>query len=443
MPYLVACPNCGAKLKSSRPIPVGRALACPHCKAQFTLADPAPEVVDQPTAAPAPPAPPPMPARPASAVKHPAAIPDALILDDPPDNRSRRPVGDIDFDDDRPDVKRTEYRDADDEYDRLRRRRRRAKKKGNGLLIGLIAGAVALLFLCGGGAVVYFDPFGLRRGPGSDEMLAWAPADSQSIIYVDADAARNVDDMHNDMLLTGDTNRFGIRSEDVSSVVGANRGGGGLFGLLGEPDVMAVKLNRSADRKGIIDACRGREATSAGKTYYQTQGGGGLYFASDRLVVIAKVESTLTGLLQKDAGKIVVSDDLKAATKRADGLIAVVSVGQAAQGSDILGVMAVQMPQFGPGGFNPAGPIVSGPVARATIMSMKVSGNKGTMRFETTYDSPESARRVADDLRRNLGQNRPAITDMESFNVTQSGSTVTLTTTGAVKKRKGFAPFGM
>ena len=76
-------------------------------------------------------------------------------------------------------------------------------------------------------------------------------------------------------------------------------------------------------------------------------------------------------------------------------------------------------------------------------MSMKVSGNKGTMRFETTYDSPEFARRVADDLRRNFGQNRPAMTDMESFNVSQSGSTVTLTTTGAIKKRKGFMPFGM
>src|SRR5262249_36938445 len=112
------------------------------------------------------------------------------------------------------------------------------------------------------------------------------------------------------------------------------------------------------------------------------------------------------------------------------------------QGSDILEMMAVQMPQFGPGGFNPAGPIGSGPVAKATIMSMKVSGNKGTMRFESTYDSPKSARRLADDLRRDLGQNHPAKTDMESFNVTQSGSTVTLTTTGAVRKRKGLMPFG-
>jgi hypothetical protein len=140
---------------------------------------------------------------------------------------------------------------------------------------------------------------------------------------------------------------------------------------------------------------------------------------------------------------VVISEDLKAATKRADGMVAVVSVGQAAQGSDVLGIMAVQMPQFGPRGFNPAVPNGSAAVARSTVMSMKVSGNKGTMRFETTYDSPESARRVADDLRRNFGQNRPAITDIESFNISQSGSTVTLTTTGAVKKRNGFTPFGM
>src|SRR5262249_33164737 len=186
MPCLVACPSCGAKLKSSRPIPVGRALACPHCKSQFTLADPALEVVDPKPAAPPPsPAPPPLPARPATPFKHSAEIPDAVILDDPVNDRPRGPAVDFDFDDDRPLPKRRAYREGGAECDRARRRR--AKKKGSGLLIGGGGGAAALLFLGGGGAVVYFaDPFGLRRGPASDEMLGWAPADSQSIIYVDA-----------------------------------------------------------------------------------------------------------------------------------------------------------------------------------------------------------------------------------------------------------------
>jgi hypothetical protein len=98
---------------------------------------------------------------------------------------------------------------------------------------------------------------------------------------------------------------------------------------------------------------------------------------------------------------------------------------------------------FGPGAFNPGASMGSRPKARTTVVSVKVSDSKGTMRLESTYDRPDSARQVDDDVRRNPGQNRNALYEMESHQVSRSGSIVTFRRTGPVKKRKGFMPFGI
>jgi hypothetical protein len=56
---------------------------------------------------------------------------------------------------------------------------------------------------------------------------------------------------------------------------------------------------------------------------------------------------------------------------------------------------------------------------------------------------PRRARQADDDVRRNPGQNRNALYEMESHQVSRSGSIVTLRRTGPVKRRKGFMPFGI
>ena len=70
-------------------------------------------------------------------------------------------------------------------------------KKNKRLLIGLIIGVAAFLFLGTVGAVLYFA--GILGGGASSDMLAWAPADSQSIMYVDVEAADKVDELRNEL----------------------------------------------------------------------------------------------------------------------------------------------------------------------------------------------------------------------------------------------------
>ena len=465
MPYLVTCPNCGTKLKSSQPVPAGRSLACPQCKATFTLSEPAPAVdLPAPVApaaarpAPAPPPSPPPPVRverpaparrddgdddrPRSRRRDEADDRPRRRRDDDEDDRPRgrrRPADTDDEDDDegeRPKSRRARARDEeDDEEDDRPRRRGRAPKKSKKGLVLILGGLAALFLLCaGGGLAMYFlDPFGLFGG-GSGEMLAWAPSDSQALMYMDVEGIEQVNEMKAN--LKGDVVdqvKLGLKPEDVSAVLGAGRGPG-------DRDVNVIRLRAAADRQKLITACGGQEATAGGKKYYKSSGGGGLYFASDRLLVVTKTEATMTALLQKE-NKVTISDDLRAASKRGDGLVWMAAAGPAAEKGDVIGLMAGfgnLMGGFGMGG--PQGPKGPAPKARSTVISIKASGSRGTGRFESTYDGPDTAKRIADDLRKIMDQAKTKSKDMESFDISTSGSTVTLTIVGPVKSARGGMP---
>jgi hypothetical protein len=345
--------------------------------------------------------------------------------EDLPKSRSRREVDDEDEDDD----------------DRPRSRGRKGKKPNKALLLALIGGGAALFLLLGCVLVnVFWEPLGLFGG-GSSEMLAWAPADSQIIIFMDVEEMEKVNEMKGSFKgdIT-DSTKLGLKSEEVSSVMGAGKGGGFLGGLGGDPDVTIIKLRKSADQKKIIDTAGGTEATANGKKYYKTKSGGGLYFPSDKMLVVTKAESTLTGLLQKDEGKVVISDDLRSTTKRADGLFWMASTGQAAEQGDMIGLMAGLANlgnMFKDGG---KGPKTTPPKCKSTLMSMKVSGSRGTAKFESTYDSSDAAKRMADDLKKSMDQTKNKSSDLESFDVSNSGATVTLTMVGPINKGKGGLP---
>jgi hypothetical protein len=483
MPYLVVCPNCATKLKSPTPLAAGRSLNCPQCKGQFTLTEPAVAIdpAGRPITTPAPPPPaggpradrPPVPARlvPPPVRKRPDELPDAEFVDDEDDRppvrrrddedddrpRARRRPRDEE-DDDRP--RSRSRRDDDDEDDRPKDRgrrgrddeeedvpppppRRRKKKQNKGLLIGLLAGAAALLFCCGGGSVLYFaDPFGWFGGASSD-MLAWAPADSQAVMYMDVDGMSRLPEAKDQLHVKNtDVARYGIRTDEVAAVLGAGRS----HPMGGDPEVTVVQLKAAANQSAIVAASGGTEATAGGKKYYRTRTGGGLYFPSSRLVVITQAESILTARLGKDEGKVVISEDLRAATRRGDGLVWIAASGQAAEQADFIGKIAGFANMFGrggfaPGGFAPGGPGPARPArARSTVMAMKASGGTATIRFESTYDTSDAARKMADDLRRALDANRASIESGETFDVSSSGATVTLTVTGPIKK-KGAGPF--
>jgi hypothetical protein len=164
-------------------------------------------------------------------------------------------------------------------------------------------------------------------------------------------------------------------------------------------------------------------------------------------VVITQSESSLTARLGKDEGKVVVSDDLRAVTRRGDGLAWIAAGGQAAEQADFIGMIVGLANMFAPGGpgLGP-GMAAGGPKpsrARSSLMAMKASGNTATIRFESTYDSSETARKMADDLQRALTANKAKIEPDSSFDVSSSGPTVTLRVSGPVKKGKGPFPFGL
>jgi len=60
----------------------------------------------------------------------------------------------------------------------------------------------------------------------------------------------------------------------------------------------------------------------------------------------------------------------------------------------------------------------------------------------STYDSSETARRISDDLRKNMERDPTMRGEIDSFDIANSGSTVTFTLRGPVKGKKTFMPFG-
>jgi hypothetical protein len=301
------------------------------------------------------------------------------------------------------------------------------------LLIGLIAAAAAFLLCGGGGLVMYFvDPFGLFGAGPSNDMLAWAPADSQSISFVNVKEARTISEFRDGPGTIGDGTKYGIRSEDVDSVMMASQGGAGIFLFVNlDPEVTVFKLISSADRARIISTVGGREATAGNKKYYKTNAGGGIYFASDRLVVATRTEMTMTSLLQKDEGKVIVSDELRSLAKKTDGTLTTVATGSAAESADFLGFLAASGDALvAPGGPNFGARTAK---ARSTSFSVKVSGNRGTMRLESTYDSPDSARRIEEGVRKSIDANRKS-NEFETYDISRSGSTVTFVGRGPVKR---------
>jgi hypothetical protein len=455
MPYLVVCPNCATKLRSATPIAAGRSLNCPTCKGQFTLSEPAVAIDGTGQGVGGAPALPPAPDLPKPGR---GPVMGKLVSSSAPPPPRRTPPEELpvaEFVDEEDDLPRSRARRGDDEDNRPRARRerrddedadraprRRSKRKANkGLLIGLVAGAAALALCGGGGALLYFaDPFGMFGGASGD-MLAWAPADSQAVMYMDVQGMSRLPEVKDQLHVKNtDTAKYGIRGDEVSAVLGAGRTGG----MGSDPEVLVVRLNSSADQNALIAANGGQSATAGGRTYYKTRTGGGLYFPSSRLVVITQSESILTARLGRDEGKVVIGEDLRAATKRGDGLVWMAMSGQAAEQADFIGKIVGMANMFGAGGpFAPGGPPPRPTKPRSSVMAMNASGSTATIRFESTYDNSEVARKMADDLKRALDANKAKIEAGSTFDVSSSGATVTLRVSGPVNKKAGGFPFGL
>jgi hypothetical protein len=307
---------------------------------------------------------------------------------------------------------------------------------------------------------MYFvwDPLGLFGGGGaSSDMLAWMPSDTQQIDGMNIDSvsknSKALAAVRNDLR---DLEALGIKAEDMSSVMQGKKGGKGATA-----EVTVVKLKGSADKDKISKTAGGTEANTNGKKYFKTKNGGGLFFPSDKLVVLTKSEATLTGLLQKDDGKVVINDELKATVKRADGDMWMAAVGSAANTfGDAGGGAGAKggMPGFG-----------AMPTPKNSLATAKLAGDDVNMKIEITFADADSAKKAADQIDSmmkmvkgmmegmdqmvgKMGGGNPAAAKMqgakkmfETLKVTASGSVVTITMTAPIDSMEGFGKggFGM
>jgi hypothetical protein len=443
MPFVVTCPHCRTQLKSPRPIPSGRTLTCPQCQNGFTLSQPAQEMDLLPV-------PPPAPAS--------RPVMGRLVTDDDPPRRRR--------DDDRPENRRPE----DDEEDRPRTRRRpvdavfddrrrghvdenedrpQQRRKNRPMGLVFLLGGLTALFLCctGGGLTLYLaDPFHWFGGSSSD-LVVWLPADTQHIERIDFTEVSK-----HPKALTGvrreitDAEGFGLKAEDVSDAMLGKKSS------KGPAEVIVLRLKSAADKDKVVKAAGGTEATANGRRYFKTKGGGAIHFPSDRTVVLTRSEATMTGLLQKDAGKVVISKDLQDCVQRADGHLWAATVGSDA-------TMFGDAGKGGPGlpGMAPM------PAAKSAVMTARLSGDEVAIRMEMTFADAETAKRAAEQIDGMFkmikgfmemaggfakGGNAEVkkMQDMkkvlDSVQITTSGATVIITLTGPIDLVEGFSRGG-
>jgi hypothetical protein len=278
------------------------------------------------------------------------------------------------------------------------------------------------------------------------------PADTQTVHGMDvAEVAKNPKALTAVRGDLKDVEAVGIKAEDVATAMQGKKAGG--KGSAAE--VVVVKLKSPADKDKVTKAAGGTEATANGKKYYKTKAGGGLYFASDKMVVLTNSEGTLTGLLQKDDGKVVVSDELKGAVKRADGHLWAASVGADA---NIFG--------GGAGGAKGGMPGFAAPPApKSSVMTGKLSGDEVAMRMELTFADADTAKKAADQIDAmfklfrgmmegmekmvgkgpaNPGQQKMQDTKkmFDTMKVTTNGSTVVITMTGPIDALDSFGKGG-
>ncbi len=302
--------------------------------------------------------------------------------------RRRRDPDDSDWDDERPrHRRRDDSADGEREVRPRRRRhnetefqddrpRRREKRKSPAFRIGLFAaGSIAFLAV----VALILNLLGVFRGSnevgiGSTELACWVPAFATSVEYVDVTEASKVPGLLETLRPdVAEAESYGLKIEEMATYQLA-RGN-----QMDKPAITAIKLRVPVDRGKVLAATKGQEAAAigSGKVYYKVGEFGGLYFASDTLVIFAADETNLAIHL-KDEGKMIASAALVDCLAKTSG--------------------AVRMAALEPF-HQPLGTIAAGFGAQqfpiACRFGADVSGTKLSVRVELNYVRKEHANAAA------------------------------------------------
>ncbi|MCE9532946.1 MAG: zinc-ribbon domain-containing protein [Planctomycetes bacterium] len=357
MAFSITCSSCSAKLKTAVALPAGRKIQCPKCKNSIVIDDD--NIVEVSDGAPAAPKPAarittqPKKAPPAADDEHfgfggsrqredeeddrprkkPARVEEARPSkrrrddddeDDAPRARKRRDDDedesprarkrrDDDEDDDRPSRHRRDEDDLDEEDDRPRKKKKKKRKKGGSGL--LIFGILGLLLLGGGGFALYY--FVLRSGIDS-EMMALMPSETTSLVYVDVSklyehskAKKLVEKSFNEDSDFAPFKTAGLTPSDIKSFMEGNGDKGG--------SVRVFRLKNSLDKNKMTSG--GEALKTADNSYWKIgkkENLSQIYvaFPSSDVVLFASNEDSMKSLLNKESGKIVISEQLHDLAKK-------------------------------------------------------------------------------------------------------------------------------
>lgn len=239
--------------------------------------------------------------------------------DDRPSKRKR--VDDDDDDDDRPRSRKRVIDDDDrprrrggddDDFDDDRPRKRKKKKKSKrGLMIGLTIGGViavaGIVFLCiwmfGGGG---YD----------EEMIAFMPSDTNDLDFENVEKIADISKFKKiaEREFTNDSalrvfKEAGLTVSDISKALKGRTDGGA--------SVTVVRLKKALDKGKVTQGAT--ESKANNKSYHKMHQGVGdsfIHFASDKLIVQASTEEVMKTLLNKDEGKVVISEQLQDLAKK-------------------------------------------------------------------------------------------------------------------------------
>ena len=313
------CPECDAVLRTSNHIPAGKKIKCPKCSTVFVALEEEGEVRASIQERP----------RPAGAV--PRKRPPLDDEDELPPARSLRkgppPLADDD------DLR-------DEEEDRPLRKKKGKKKlkkaqSGGGLKVALIAGSV-LLVLLGGFAVAAwvwpgFLKSGANKGTGNEELIAYAPAESNYVFGADLGAL--MDDpalgagvgpglsgfQQSVDLLRRIKENTGLEVKDLlGKTVIAFKEGKGNSGL--DEPVVAIRTRKAFDQSKMAKSFTNSSSKRhEGHTYYtvaenlappgaglpgQSVGLTTLFMPSDQIVIVSNMtEDRFKTVVASDGGK--------------------------------------------------------------------------------------------------------------------------------------------
>jgi hypothetical protein len=266
MPFLTPCPNCGARLKSASRLPAGQRLTCPKCHDKFiTLAESEPF-------------------DPTKNRKRRDELPDAVLIDDEPDDRPPvRRKGQAD----RPRGRRRDTEEAPPEP------RRPKGPLPPAVLAGLIVGGFVVCLAFG---VLGYAVFREAQKPAAADLLAYAPADAVVLSGFDLDEVTGNEVLRKALERRAppdlvELDRAGLRTADLSRALVARTANNGT--------ACVVRFKAAPGRAKYL----GPDVAGRGYAPFTSVGGSYRfgYFADRSTLVLADREPAILELWEKGA----------------------------------------------------------------------------------------------------------------------------------------------